>query len=56
MIVNNAFTYKTTEYSRTILLSLRKNCWRKYRLNINNNSRYVYCDLLFREFVILTIW
>ena len=54
MIVNNAFTYITTEYLRTILLRLRKNGWRKYWL-ILSNSRYVCCDLLFREFVILTI-
>ena len=37
-------------------IKFEENCWRKYRLNINNNSRYVYCDLLFREFVILAIW
>lgn len=57
-IVNNAFTYKTTSQifkndydSKTF----EENGWRKYWLNINN-SRYVYYDLLFREFIILTIW
>ena len=43
---------KNQEYSNIF----EENSWRKYRLNINNNSRYVYCDLLFREFVILAIW